>query len=414
MNRLFPDDEISLRAAWQAHLSADSGPTSALGPRIRDCHATEISRLNDDRKLPIPADQAGHRAPSRSTATFIRTLARKLTEEGPEAGDLRRSGATSRFWRVTEVRWHLECVASLAARRCRSRPDAPPLKKGVKPICDRAASLADRKFFEVAFKDHPYARQAKGTLESVPKIGVADLKGYVRGVIAKDTLNIAVVGDIDPEVLCKLLDMTFGGLPASSNLTPVADVVAAKPPQRIFIPLDVPQTFVTFGGPGVRRTEPDFMAASVVNHILGGGLTSRLFREVREKRGLAYFVSERLVWMDHSAVFVGDSGTRADRAGETVEEIESQVRHLAEKGPIQQELDDAKSYLKGSQILALNTTSKLARTLLRHQLDKLPIDYLEKHDAVVDAVTLEDAKRAAARLWGGGLLTVLVGRSPVP
>ncbi|WGD50844.1 pitrilysin family protein [Bradyrhizobium sp. CB1650] len=277
------------------------------------------------------------------------------------------------------------------------------------------ASLANRKFFEVAFKDHPYARQAEGTLESVPKIDVADLKGYLRSVITKDTLKIAVVGDIDPEVLCKLLDMTFGGLPASSNSTPVADVVAAKPPQRIFIPLDVPQTFVTFGGPGVRRTEPDFMAACVVNHILGGGgLTSRLFREVREKRGLAYFVSERLVWMDHSAVFVGDSGTRADRAGRTVEEIERQVRQLAEKGPTQQELDDAKSYLKGSQILALNTTSKLARTLLQHQLDRLPIDYLEKHDAVVDAVTLEDAKRAAARLWGGGLLTVLVGRSPVP
>ncbi|MBB4371954.1 zinc protease [Bradyrhizobium sp. cir1] len=276
------------------------------------------------------------------------------------------------------------------------------------------SSLAIRKFFEVAFKDHPYARQAGGTLDSVPKIEAADLKGYVRGVIAKNTLKIAVVGDIDPEALCNLLDRTFSSLPEQSNWTPIPEVFATKPPQRVFIPLDVPQTFVTFGGPGVRRNEPDFMAACVVNRVLGGGMTSRLFREVREKRGLAYSVSERLVWMDHSAVFVGSSGTRAERASETVEEIERQVRHIAEEGPTQQELDDAKSYLKGSQKLALNTSSKVARTLLQHQLDKLPIDYLEKHHAIVDAVTLEDAKRVAARLWGNGLLTVLVGRSPVP
>ncbi|QOZ11957.1 hypothetical protein XH96_34455 [Bradyrhizobium sp. CCBAU 51765] len=222
-----------------------------------------------------------------------------------------------------------------------------------------------------------------------------------------------MVGDVRPEVLCKLLDKTFGSLPTEAEAAPVPEVVAAKPPRRLFIPLDVPQTVVTFGGPAFRRSEPDFMAAYVVNHILGGaGLTSRLFREVREKRGLAYSVRENLVWLDHSAMFLGNSGTCADRADETVEEIEKQVRDIAEEGPTQQELDDAKSYLKGSQILALNTSSKLARTLQQQQLDKLPIDYFEKHNAVVDGVTLADAKRAARRLWGDGLLTIIVGRSP--
>ncbi|QHO77701.1 peptidase M16 [Bradyrhizobium sp. CCBAU 051011] len=276
------------------------------------------------------------------------------------------------------------------------------------------STLANRKFLEVAFDDHPYARQAGGTVESVPKIDVADLKHYARRVIAKDTLKIAVVGDVDPETLGRLLDKTFGSLPAKAELTEVADVIAAKALQCVFIPLDVPQTVVTFGGAGVRRSEPDFMAAYVVNHILGGGgLSSRLFREVREKRGLAYSVHEALLWMDHSAVFVGTTGTRADRASATVEEIEKQVRRMAEEGPTQQELDDAKSYLKGSQMLALDTSSNLARALLQHQLDKLPIDYIEKHSALVDAVTLQDAGKAAQRLWGQGLLTVIVGRSPL-
>jgi zinc protease len=161
------------------------------------------------------------------------------------------------------------------------------------------------------------------------------------------------------------------------------------------------------------RHDPNFMAAYVVNHILGGaGLSARLYQEVREKRGLAYSVSESLLWMNHSALFAGNTGTRADRAGETMDAIEKEVRRMAEEGPTQNELDEAKSYLKGSQMLALDTSSKLASALLQYQLDKLPIDYIEKRNAIVDAVTLDDARKAAKRLWGQGLLTVIVGRAP--
>jgi zinc protease len=119
-----------------------------------------------------------------------------------------------------------------------------------------------------------------------------------------------------------------------------------------------------------------------------------------------------LLWMDHSALFIGNTGTRADRAGDTIEAIDKEVRRMADEGPTQQELDEAKSYLKGSQMLQLDTSSKLAAGLLQYQLDKLPIDYLEKRNAIVDAVTLDDAKKAAKRLWGQGLLTVVVGRTP--
>jgi len=283
---------------------------------------------------------------------------------------------------------------------------------GLRRDSTNPTSLASRKFLEVAFGDHPYGRQGNGTLDSVPKIDVADMKDYVRRVIAKDSLRIAVVGDVDADTLGKLLDKTFGGLPAKASLTAIAEVEATKPPQRAFVPLDVPQTVVTFGGPGIRRDDPDFMAGYVVNHILGGGgLSSRLYKEVREKRGLAYSVYESLLWMDRSALFIGNTGTRADRAGETVDAIEKEIRRMAEEGPTQKELDEAKSYLKGSQMLALDTSSKLAQALLQYQLDKLPIDYIEKRNALVDAVTLDDAKKVAKQLWGQGLLTVIVGRA---
>ena len=106
--------------------------------------------------------------------------------------------------------------------------------------------------------------------------------------------------------------------------------------------------------------------------------------------------------MDRSALFVGNTGTRADRAGETVDAIEKEIRRIAEDGPTQKELDEAKSYLKGSQMLALDTSSKLAQALLQYQLDKLPIDYIEKRNALVDAVTLDDAKKAAQAAVGQG------------
>jgi zinc protease len=331
-----------------------------------------------------------------STRDYFRGSLRMLKDNRDEAFDLLRMSLTSPHFEPTDV------------ERIRAQ-----VISGLRSDTSNPTALASRKFLEIAFGDHPYGRQANGTLESVPKIDIADMKDYVRRVLARDTLRIAVVGDVDGATLGKLLDQTFGGLPAKASLTPVADVEAAKPPQRAFIPLDVPQTVVMFGGPGIKRHDPDFMAGYVVNHILGGGtLSSRLYHEVREKRGLAYSVYESLLWMEHSALFIGNTGTRADRAGETVEAINKEVRRMAEDGPTQQELDEAKSYLKGSQMLALDTSSKLASALLQYQLDKLPIDYIEKRNGIVDAVTLDDAKKAAKRLWGQGLLTVVVGRAP--
>jgi zinc protease len=331
-----------------------------------------------------------------ATRDTFRGSLRMLKDNKDEAFELLRSALTAPHFDGADV------------ERIRSQ-----VLSGLRRDSTNPSSLAGRKFLELAFGNHPYGRQASGTLNSVPTITVEDMKDYVRRVLARDTLKVAVVGDIEPDALGALLDKTFGALPAQANLTPVPDIVAARPPQRAFVPLDVPQTVITFGSPGYKRSDPDFMAAYVVNHVLGGsGLSSRLYHEVREKRGLAYSVYGTLLWMDHSALFIGNTGTRADRAGDTIDAVEKEVRRIAEDGPTQAELDEAKSYLKGSQMLALDTSSKLAQALLQYQLDKLPIDYIEKRNAIVDAVTLDDAKRAARRLWGDGLLTVIVGRAP--
>lgn len=329
------------------------------------------------------------------TRDHLRGSMRMLKENSEEAFDLLRLALTSaRFDSEPLERVRAQMVSS--ARRETTNP----------------VSIAGRKFWEQAYGNHPYARAPNGTLESLPIIQSADLKDYAKRVIARDTLKVAVVGDITPEALGKLLDSTFGALPAKADLVPVPVVEAAKPPKHTSAIVDVPQTSVNFGGPGIMRNDPDFMAAYIVNHILGGGtLSTRLYKEVREKRGLVYSVSQSLIWMKKSSLFAGSTATRADKAKETLDTIASEIARMGNEGPTQKELDEAKSYLKGSQMLALDTSSKFATALLQYQIDDLGIDYIEKRNAVVDAVTLEDTRRVAKRIWGQGLLSVSVGRA---
>jgi len=273
-------------------------------------------------------------------------------------------------------------------------------------------ALASRAFWRLAYPDHPYGRPTGGTLESVPTIETADMHGYRRRTFSRDQLKIAVVGDIDADTLGRLIDRAFGALPAKAELTPIAEVTPAKPPKRLNVALDVPQTVVVFGAAALKRHDPDFMTAYVINHVLGGGgLSSRLYHEVREKRGLVYSISESMIWMSRSSMLIGATATRADRAEATIATIGSEIARMAEAGPTQTELDEAKSYLKGSQMLALDTSAKIAAVLVQYQLDNLGIDYIERRNGLIDAVTLDNARRVAERLWGQGLLTVQVGRS---
>jgi zinc protease len=194
-------------------------------------------------------------------------------------------------------------------------------------------------------------------------------------------------------------------------LTPIENVTPQGLGRRIFVSLDVPQAVVDFGGPGIGRKDPDFMTAYVVNHILGGGSSdSRLYHEVREKRGLAYSVSDSLVWLDHSALFLGGTATRADRSGETVDLIEKEIHRLAEDGPTAVELAEAKNYLNSSFVLNLDTSTKIAGMLVQLQLDDLGADYFTARSAMIGAVTLDGAKRVAKRLLDNGMLVTVVGK----
>lgn len=272
-------------------------------------------------------------------------------------------------------------------------------------------AIASRRWWAAAFPGHPYGREVYGSLESVPGIGIDDLRAYVKRVLARDGLKIAIVGNLDAADAGALIDRMFGSLPAKADLQPVPMVNPRGIGQRIVVDLDVPQTVITFGRRGVFRQDPDFMAAYILDHILGGGsFSSRLYTEIREKRGLAYSINDNLVWLKATALMIGGTATRADRTAEALTVIESEIKRMADTGPTEEELAKAKSYLKGAYALNLDTSNKIAGALLQIQLDGLGIDYIDRRGALIDAVTLEDAKRVAQRLLKSGMLVTVVGR----
>ncbi len=179
------------------------------------------------------------------------------------------------------------------------------------------------------------------------------------------------------------------------------------------IDLDVPQSTIRFGRPALTRDDPDFMASIVLAHVLGGGtgLSSRLFREVREKRGLAYSVSANVATFDHAAYLYGGTTTKNERAHESLEVIRAEIRDMAEGNFTETELEKGKKYLIGSYPLRFDTSTKISSQLVHMQLDGYGVDWLVERNRRIGAVTLKDAKRTAERLFGDASLGVtVVGR----
>jgi len=325
---------------------------------------------------------------------YFRGTLRTLNEHRDEAADL----------------LHLALSAprfdNSAVERVRGQVAASLLRATTNPN-----SLASERWWQTAFPGHPYGREPGGTLASVPNITVADMRDYIGRVFARNGLTVTIVGDIDDKAAGALIDRAFASLPEQNNLRPVPDVTPQGLGKTIVIDIDVPQAVVTFGGPGLARHDPDFMAAYIVNHILGGGtFTSRLYREVREKRGLAYGVSDSLIWFKNTSVLLGGTATRADRTGEALKIIEREFKRMADEGPTADELTAAKAFLKASYVLNLDTSSKIAAQLTQIQIDDLGVDYMERRGAMMDAVTLTDAKRVARRLLSPGLLVTVAGQ----
>lgn len=300
------------------------------------------------------------------------------------------------------------------------RFDAEPLARiraqivsGIRQDREDPRNRAGRALFEKAFAGHPYARDNEGTVETVTAITPDDMRTFVRKRLARDNLLVGVVGDIDAETLKTYLDRTFGALPEKAVPWRVEKTQPKLAGGVQVIDVDVPQSAVQFAQPGILRGDPDFYTAYVLNYILGGGgFVSRLYEEVREKRGLAYSVYTYLMPLDAAGAVMGGAATANARVGETLATVREVWKTFAAEGPTAKELEDAKTYLTGAFPLRFTSSSAIADMLVGMQEENLGIDYIEKRNSYIEAVTLDDAKRVAAELYQPTKLTFAIAGKP--
>ena len=273
--------------------------------------------------------------------------------------------------------------------------------------------IASRVWRRAVFADHPYGRPVSGNVDSIAGITVADMKDFVSSRFARDELVIGVVGDIAADELGPMLDGIFGALPKTSRAIAVAETAIGSSGETFVIEMDNPQSVVVFGQAGVGRDDPDYYAAYVMNYVLGGGgFASRLYREVREKRGLAYSVYSYLNPTRRGAVISGGVATRNDQVATSLSVIRDEWRRMYEDGPNAEELANAKTFLNGSYPLRLSSTGSIARMLVSMQYYDLGQDYIERRQEFINAVTLADVKRAAKRILAPEKMTVVVVGKP--
>ena len=274
--------------------------------------------------------------------------------------------------------------------------------------------MASRRYFREAFPDHPYGRPSAGTIESVAAITRDDLLALHRTLIGRGALKVAVVGAVEADAVAETLNRAFGGLPEAGAFEPAPSTAIHELGRRVVVDLDVPQSVIRFGLAGIAWRDPDFIPAYVLNHILGGGaFTSRLFQEVREKRGLAYSVGTSLTSHRAVAMTWGYTATKNERVVEALDVIGDIIADLVANGPSDDELQKAKDYLTGSYALGFDTSTKIANQLVQIAFEGLGMDYIARRNAMVAAVTQADIRRAAARTLGDGRMLVVAAGRPV-
>ncbi|MDA7429411.1 pitrilysin family protein [Primorskyibacter aestuariivivens] len=260
-------------------------------------------------------------------------------------------------------------------------------------------TIVGQTFDAMAFGDHPYGSSRDGTEETVATLTRDDIVAAHQAALARDRVYVSAVGDINADELATLLDNLLGDLPATGAPMPGTATYQLSGGVTV-VPFDTPQSVVLFGHPGFERHDEDFLAAYVLNEIFGGGgLESRLMRELREKRGLTYGVYSYLVPKDHAELYLGRVASANDRVAQAIEVLREQWAHMAETGITQTELDEAKTYLTGAYPLRFDGNGPIANILVGMQMDGLPTDYVVNRNDLVNALTLDDMNRVAKRLF---------------
>lgn len=294
--------------------------------------------------------------------------------------------------------------------------DRPKLIAALKEANTRPATQAARAYTQAVYGSHPYG--AETTEESLNRVDVQDLAALHARAVRPCYAKVSIVGALNRAQADALVTQLFARLPAGDcpALPPVPEVQPLQQAQEKTLAFASAQAHVLVGQPGYKRNDPDHFALMVGNHILGGGgFTSRLTEEVREKRGLSYSVYSYFAPGLHAGAFTIGLQTRPDQAQQALQLVREVLAKYVAEGPTEQELKAAKANLIGGFALMTDSNRKLLDNVANIAWNGLPLDYLDTWTQQVQRVTVADIRAAFARkIQPEKMVTVVLGAAAQP
>jgi predicted Zn-dependent peptidase len=262
---------------------------------------------------------------------------------------------------------------------------------------DTPDDLVHDLFSAALFPGHPLGREVLGSETSINDMARDDIAAYHGAHYRPSNVVLAAAGNLGHDRILELVDARF---PDADGVRPARAIASAPPPDPVAVlQRDTEQTHVVCGMRALAALDPDRYALTIVNQILGGGMASRLFQEIREARGLAYSVFSYHASFDDTGFLAIYAGTAPESVGETLAVIEAELGHLVRDGLSDGEIAAAKGHLVGSLAMSLETSASRMRRLGRSELVEGEIPTLEELVARVEAVQAEDLDRVIERVF---------------
>ncbi len=274
------------------------------------------------------------------------------------------------------------------------------------------STLASNKFNQNFFKDHVFSKNIKGSESSLKNITKLDLVDHHKKSLVRNNLIIGVAGNINVNQIKKYIELVFGELEENQQIYSIQKFNSLSVGEKIF-EMKTPQTSVLFGHPGLERNNENFFALRIANYILGGGgFQSRLYKNIREKKGLVYSIYSYLLSYENDGVIVGGFQTRNISVFETINNVKNEWKKIHSRGITKIELDNAKAYFNGSFTRNFTSTLSIARLLQVVQYYELGADYFIKREKIINSLNLELVNKVISDYFSNDKLFFMIVGEP--
>ncbi|MDQ3991335.1 MAG: insulinase family protein, partial [Actinomycetota bacterium] len=267
-------------------------------------------------------------------------------------------------------------------------------------------------FAQTMWDGHPLGRPVLGTRETIRAVSAAQVRGFWRSHYVPANFVVTAAGNLGHDRLARMLEDHMDTGPrvrrGTHSLRQGGEIPAVSSRHEVRR-RPTEQAHICIGTGGMARNDPRRFAFGVVNNAIGGGMSSRLFQEVREKRGLAYSVYSYHSMFAETGIFCVYAGTSPSRAGQVVDLMMKELDDVAERGIGGEELDRAKGHMKGSMVLSLEDTSGRMSRLGKSEVGHGEILSIDETLDRVNAVTAEDARAAAGAVLSGPRALAVIG-----